>query len=137
MGQGFLIDTSTVSIYLQGLYDAETSAFLDGIVRSKFLLSFVTKIELLSYNPPFIDEKVITYKQNITGFVSEATIVGMLDEIIEETIRIRKTIKLKLPDAIIAATAIVHELTLLSDNDSDFLKAVPLGLQYLNPKKRN
>ncbi len=110
MGQGFLIDTSTVSIYLQGRYEAETSAFIDGIVRSKLLLSFITKIELLSYNPPYSDEKVVAYKQNVIGFVGEATVIGMRDEIIEEAIRIRKTVKLKLPDAIIAATAMCMNL---------------------------
>ncbi|TAE34104.1 MAG: PIN domain-containing protein [Cytophagales bacterium] len=35
---------------------------------------------------------------------------------------------MKLPDAIIAATAIVHNLTLLSTNDSDFERIE--GLKY-------
>ncbi|RYF71696.1 MAG: PIN domain-containing protein [Cytophagaceae bacterium] len=42
------------------------------------------------------------------------------------------TIKvLKLPDAIIAATAIVHDFTLLSTNDSDFNKITALKYRSL------
>ena len=37
-----------------------------------------------------------------------------------KTAEIRKAHKLKLPDAIIAATAIVYDLTLISRNVSDF-----------------
>jgi len=51
--------------------------------------------------------------------------------LISETIRIRKESKVKLPDAFIAATSIIHDLTLIADNDKDFLK-VP-GLKYVNP----
>lgn len=58
---------------------------------------------------------------------------GIDDAIIAEGIRIRKTVKIKLPDAIIAATAIINDLVLISDNDKDFEKVMPLGLQYLNP----
>lgn len=135
MGKGFLMDTSVVSLYLQEIYIPEITLFIDDIIKSRLLLSFVTKIELLSYNPPYSDAKVVAYKQDIVGFIGDASIIGLNDALIDETIRIRKTVKLKLPDAIIAATAIVHDLTLLSDNDSDFVKVIPLGLQYLNPKQ--
>ena len=40
------------------------------------------------------------------------------DEIIEKTIDYRKTLKLKIPDAIIAATAAVKELTLVTADKS-------------------
>jgi predicted nucleic acid-binding protein len=43
--------------------------------------------------------------------------------------------KLKLPDAIIAATAIDNNFTLIADNDADF-KKVP-GLKYINPMQIN
>ena len=56
----------------------------------------------------------------------------MNQEIITSTISIRKTHKLKLADALIAATAIVNNLILLADNDKDFLKVN--GLNYINPK---
>ena len=49
------------------------------------------------------------------SFVSESTIVGLQDGIIQETIRIRKSYKLKLPDALIVATALVNSMILIAD----------------------
>jgi predicted nucleic acid-binding protein len=46
-------------------------------------------------------------------------------------IEIRKTSKIKLPDAIIAATAIKHNLTLLTRNEKDFVGII--GLELFNP----
>ncbi|MEY4538677.1 MAG: hypothetical protein RLZZ306_434, partial [Bacteroidota bacterium] len=53
------------------------------------------------------------------------------DEIVEKTIEIRRIYKIKLPDALIAATAIVFDLTLVSRNDKDFTQ-IP-ELKYINP----
>ncbi|MFN3849522.1 MAG: PIN domain-containing protein [Spirosomataceae bacterium] len=66
-------------------------------------------------------------------FVDESNIIGLNDEVIEKTIEIRRNVKVKLPDAIIAASAIVNDFTLISDNDSDFLR-IP-HLKYINPMK--
>lgn len=79
-------------------------------------ISVITRIELMSWIPPTVPAKVA-----VKDFVNSAEIFDLTETIIIETIRIRKK-ALKLPDAVIAATAIVHNLTLLSTNDSDFLK---------------
>ncbi|MCW5923836.1 MAG: hypothetical protein KIS77_15950 [Saprospiraceae bacterium] len=47
-----------------------------------------------------------------------------------KTIEIRRSLKIKLPDAVIASTALVCDFTLLSRNDFDF-RRVP-GLKYLD-----
>jgi predicted nucleic acid-binding protein len=52
-------------------------------------------------------------------------------EIEKQTILIRKSNNIKLPDAIIAATAMVYNLTLVTHNISDFKKVQ--GLKILNP----
>jgi hypothetical protein len=46
-------------------------------------------------------------------------------------IELRKTYKIKLPDAIIAATALVQEQTIMTRNESDFIKIA--GLNVFNP----
>jgi toxin FitB len=51
--------------------------------------------------------------------------------IAEQTIQIRKTRKLKLPDAAIAATAIVNNLIIVTCNTSDFHQIA--GLTAINP----
>ncbi|WP_257666684.1 PIN domain-containing protein [Parapedobacter tibetensis] len=64
--------------------------------------------------------------------MANSAIIGVDEHVISETIRIRKTHKIKLPDALIAATAIVNNLTLIADNDKDFLMVS--ALKYINPK---
>ena len=64
------------------------------------------------------------------NFVEDGIIVPLNDEIVEKTIEIRRIYKIKLPDALIAATAIVFDLTLVSRNDKDFTQ-IP-ELKYVN-----
>jgi predicted nucleic acid-binding protein len=49
----------------------------------------------------------------------------------EKTAEIRKMYKIKLPDAIIAATALVYNLTLITRNVNDFKKID--GLRIIDP----
>lgn len=100
---------------------------LDKILDKESIISFITEIELQAWNPQNASDIEI-YLQ----FVSNSTTISAEESIIKETIDIRKTYNLKLADALIAATAITHQLTLIADNDKDFLK-VPT-LKYYNPK---
>jgi predicted nucleic acid-binding protein len=132
MGTRYLIDTNTVVKYIQGLYDLETRELIyqKTAQGQAVYLSFMTKIELLAYNPQTTSPAIITYQENVAKFIANATILMLDDEIVLETIRIRKTTRVKIPDCIIAATAIKQDMILLSSNDSDFSKIVSLGLQY-------
>ena len=69
--------------------------------------------------------------QLLSGFVNDLVVIGLSDEIVEQTIEIRKELKAKTPDAIIAATALVNQLILISRNTKDFDKIE--GLEVLNP----
>ena len=83
-------------------------------------------METLGYPfPNQNDEKVITDLCNMFErlYVTE--------DVEKQTILIRKSYKIKLPDAIIAATAIKYDLTLVTQNISDFNKIV--GLKILSP----
>lgn len=66
-----------------------------------------------------------------TEFIQNSIVIGLEEAIILRTIALRKLLKIKLPDAVIAATAIVHDLTLITRNTDDF-KNIP-GLTVLNP----
>ncbi|HRI59488.1 MAG TPA: PIN domain-containing protein [Saprospiraceae bacterium] len=63
--------------------------------------------------------------------MNASTIYGLTDDIANQTISIRKSVKIKLPDAVIAATALIHGLELISRNEADF-KKIP-GLVLVNP----
>lgn len=126
MAERYLIDTCAVIKYLSNVFPQTGTKFMDSVVDEKSIISFISEIELQVWNAPGPDDMVV-YKE----FVKGSEIVLVDDVIISRTIDIRKNQKLKIPDAIIAATAIARDLTLVSDNDKDFQK-VP-GLKYINP----
>jgi predicted nucleic acid-binding protein len=129
MGKKYLIDTCAVIKYLEEIFPPEALAFIDTVVDENSIVSFITKIELLAWSPP-IDGDITIRKE----FLGGSEILYITDEVIEKTIQIRKETNLKLPDSVIAATAMTYNFVLLSDNDKDFLKVEPLGLKYINPK---
>ena len=59
--------------------------------------------------------------REIDLFTNYANTIKLEAEIINKTIELRRKYKIKLPDAIIAATAIVYNLTLLTHNYKDFI----------------
>jgi len=126
MEQGYLIDTCAVIKYLSVVYPAKGLKFLDTVVDSESIPSFISVIELLAWNPANANDLLIYSK-----FIDGSRIIMMDAAIINQAVSIRKKAKLKIPDSIIAATAIVNGLTLISDNDRDFKKVE--GLKYLNP----
>ena len=129
MGQKYLIDTCAVIKYLENLFPPKAISFMDALVDDDCNVSFITKIELLVWNPTVLSDIKIREE-----FLGGSEIHYINDDIINLAIQIRKETKIKLPDAVIAATAMANDFTLLSDNDNDFQKVEPLGLKYVNPK---
>ena len=70
------------------------------------------------------------YETIIKEFIEDANVLPLSKEVIAECVQIRRSKKIKTPDAIIAATAIVHDFTLLT-SDADFNR-IP-NLRILNP----
>ena len=64
-------------------------------------------------------------------FIALADVIAIDKAIIDTCIGLRKQKKIKLPDAIIAATALVHNFTIISRNIRDFVNIE--GLNYINP----
>ncbi len=113
--------------YINQTLPEDGIAFIDAFINEDCTISFVSEIELQVWNPPNPDD-VIVYKE----FVLQSHIIGINPGIISETIAIRKNYKLKIADAIIAATALAFDITLVADNDNDFEKAPFLNM---NPRK--
>jgi predicted nucleic acid-binding protein len=116
MGVNYLWDTNTVVYYLQQQYPPNAEKFIDTILSVDFpIISAITEIELLCWKTNTKQDELLLKK-----FIDEATIIELESAIKTKTADIRKVHKIKLPDAIIAATAIVFDLTLLTRNLSDF-----------------
>lgn len=128
MGQKYLIDTCAVIKYLNQVYPPDALLFLDQVVDIQSNISFITKIELLVWNPHDPTDLLI-----FEYFVADSEMHLVNDAIINLAIVIKKNTGIKLPDTVIAATAIYNDFVLISDNEKDFKKAIPMGLQFINP----
>ncbi|MBV8390419.1 MAG: type II toxin-antitoxin system VapC family toxin [Mucilaginibacter sp.] len=106
--------------FVGNLLPEETHKLIVDIIDTDFNLSFINKIEVLGSN---------LAGDPLVNFINQATIIEVNDDIIEQTILIRKMHKLKLPDALIAATALVNDLVLLTRNISDFRNIENLKLE--------
>lgn len=122
MGKRYLIDSNIFSKYLNNLLPEPTADLLDKI---EYEISVISRIELLSWKDMNASQLSLLYT-----IFDNCLIYPLDEEIILKTIEIRKKYKLKLPDAIIAATALTNKLTLIS-SDSEFEKIY--GLKFLNP----
>ena len=111
---GYLVDSNVLIDYIAERFDPERLTKLDLIFDIELNTSIISKIEVLGFNVPEVEEV------KLYNFFSIANVIGLTNEISELTISLRKSVKIKIPDAIIAATAIIHNLTLLSRNLKDF-----------------
>ncbi len=66
-------------------------------------------------------------------FLKYANVITLTDEIADLTIKIRRSSKIKLPDAVIAATSLNDDLILVTRNDKDFRNVQ--DLEIYNPFK--
>ncbi len=126
----YLIDSSIANKYLNGGLPEEEFIFLDTILEMESVISVITKIELLSW---VTDNREQYHKVEI--FVENSTVLDLTHEIVNKTIELRRKYKQKTPDAIIASTALVHNLVTLTDNEKDFHNIK--GLKMLNPNRKN
>jgi predicted nucleic acid-binding protein len=123
----YLLDSNAIIDYLAGVMPASAMTAMHNIVNGGFCISVITHIETLSFESgnPAVDATT-------SAFVKLAALFDLNPDIVKETIVLRKfKKKLKTPDAIIAATAIVYNLTLLTRNSTDF-SGLP-GLNFVNP----
>ena len=121
----YLIDSNVVIDYLGQKIHTSGMDFMNQVIDAVPHVSIITKIEVLGFNAP------AEHYQLLTDFMSDATIFKLSDEVVDTSIALRKNHKIKLPDAIIAATALVHGLTIISRNTKDFQNII--GLVSINP----
>ncbi len=126
MGTRYLIDSNTAIDFLGGLLPNPAIMQLESwILSGECAISIINRIELYSIvmAPPALAA--------MNNFISAVQILGLSDIIADGAIRIRQLHRLKLPDAVIAATAQEQKISLVSRNFSDFSKVV--GLTLIDP----
>ena len=123
----YLIDTNVVIYYFNGLTEDEK---LHEIITNSFNISIITKIEFLGWGEFLADESLYSKAKE---FISYANVFELDEEIAEQTIALRQRFKIKTPDAIIAATALINNLTVVTNNSDDFNR---LGVKNFSVKMR-
>jgi predicted nucleic acid-binding protein len=116
-GNSFLLDTNVVLYLLSG--NKTITTILEG---AQPYISFITQLELMGYKG--ISPKDL---QMIKNFLDECIIVDISEEIKKHTISIRQKHQIKLPDSIIAGTAMFLEIPLLT-GDKGFSKITSLNI---------
>ena len=120
-GIEYLIDTNILIYIIQGKPEVEYFAS-----EGKLAVSYITEMETLGkYMIPTAE------KQVISGFLSRCYIIEMTTQIKQLAINIKQQTRMKLPDAIIAATAMENKLLLVTA-DSDFERIADLNLLLMS-----
>lgn len=125
-GKEYLIDTNVAIDYIGEDMPEKALYMLDGIIDRIFHISVINKIELLGFANITEDEE-----NKIREMINASITINLDENIVNKTIYIRKQYRTKLPDAIIAATALVNKFTLISRNTKDFNKIAEI--EVLNP----
>ena len=89
-------------------------------------VSSISRVEVLGYHG-LTDET----KAALDAVFEHAEVLPMSDEVIDEAISLRQQRSIKLGDAVIAATALVYDLTLMTRNTRDFARFD--GIRIYNP----
>lgn len=126
MGSNYLMDTNVINDYTGKKFTGSSEVELDAAFNSLFYYSVISRIETLGFNA---DAFIL---QGLEGFLDLGHQYYVTDDIASQTILLRRSLpKVKTPDAIIAATALFYNYTLLSRNLADF-KNIP-ALTVIDP----
>jgi len=122
---GYLLDSNVIIGYLAGRIPASSMETISAIIDQTPHISVISQIEVLRYNDTQENEAILT------GFISNSVIHSLSPTVVQRTIALCKQSKIKLPDAVIAATALTENYILATRNIDDFKHISDLEL--LNP----
>ena len=120
---GKLVDTNILIYLSKKTLDFEKVASPEVTLY----ISVITYMEVLGYKFENNFEK-----QKIERLCKLFPIIHLNIEIVEKVISIRQQHKIKLPDAIILATAVISKMELITANVSDFVN-IDHNLKIYNP----
>ena len=126
MGQEFLIDTNILIYYYDDKIPSDSIDTIDDIFLKSFNISIISRIEFLGWHE--YDEKQY---QKALLFAEGANVIPLTGRIAQEAIELKRKKRIKLPDAVIAATCLVNNFTLTTRNQDDF-KSIE-DLKIYNP----
>ena len=121
-GIDFVADTNALIYLLNG-----NSCMLP-FLNKNLAFSVISEMELLSFSEITEEEE-----NNIKALLNDCEEISLLKDVKDKAIELRKKYKTKLPDAIVAASAIVNNLPLITA-DKGFNQIQELNLQLIVPE---
>jgi len=125
MDPRYLLDSNVIIGYLAGRLPDSGMKAVSAIVDQTPNISVISQIEVLRFNDTSENEAILN------NFVAASVIHPLSSDVVQRTIALCKQMKIKLPDAVIAATALVEDMVLVTRNINDFKNITDLKL--LNP----
>lgn len=125
MEQRYLIDTNVIIDFLGNKIPKNS---IDFIANIEFYISAVTKIKILGWK-----NATESQLRPLYSFIDTLNILPIDEIVINKTIEIRQSKKINLGDALIAATSLTYNLTIVTRNIKDFDNID--NLNVLNPYK--
>jgi predicted nucleic acid-binding protein len=126
MAGSVLIDTNILIYVFSNQLSPALSKQMNHFFQNSFNISVINQMEFLGWKEASSEQF-----QQATDFLSHARILSLDSTVIDKTIELKRQIKIKLPDAIIAATCLVNRLGLLTRNVKDFESIETLNV--INP----
>ena len=127
-GKNYLLDTNAIIALLKG-----NQKILGTIQLSNWIgISIISQLEFLSY--PRLSKSDIDLFHEFADRIHVVNLKRSQPELLKGILQIRKENMLKLPDAIIAATAIKNEAVLITA-DNDFKRVKGLELISFHPNE--
>ncbi|GHT96080.1 hypothetical protein FACS1894141_5810 [Spirochaetia bacterium] len=121
----FVFDTNVILVSLKG--KQIPSDLNDRLGSGKWFVSVITRIELFAFSGLTTEEET-----KICLFLRRCRVIPLNKKVERKTILLRRAKpKLRLPDAIIAATAAAFNATLIT-NDDDLLRLGVPGLKVVS-----
>ena len=108
-GVKFLLDTNVILGMLKSTPDVMSLVVENDLMANQCAFSIITRMELLGY-PGITNSEDALIRQRLEQF----TCIGITPEIENLAIELRRARRIKLPDALIAATAISQGWGLLT-----------------------
>lgn len=120
-----LIDSNILIYYINGQLPPAARACFENAVVEGAGYSSITRIEVLGWagHTP-------ASRQSTQSLLEQMQEIPLAEAVIVQTIQLRELHRVKLPDAIIAASALAHDLVLMTRNVGDFSAC---GVRLLDP----
>lgn len=121
-----VLDTNVLIYFLDDVLEGRALQRVEQAMRASACVSVMTRMEILGWRGHTAESRA-----SARFLLDQLDEIALTSPVVERVVEIRSTQAIKLPDAIIAASAMMENLPLMTRNIADF-RRVP-GLDLIDP----